>query len=152
VKPFAAAGMAGRRAATGSTWASMLPASSVVDCFFALWFRLTPDREARLTAILLGFAISLVIEPQYFSPRPDSSMTDLRTIRSAPRLEWFVSAGFGANAESQNLRGVGRQPDGERRPEHKSTEPNGQRPRALILASETDRNRIKPVMNKPPCG
>jgi glycopeptide antibiotics resistance protein len=47
--------------------------------FFALWFSLTPGiARPRLTAILLGFAISLVIETlQYFLPTRDSSMTDL---------------------------------------------------------------------------
>ena len=47
--------------------------------FFALCFLLTPSiARPRLTAILLGFAISLVIETlQYFLPTRDSSMTDL---------------------------------------------------------------------------
>jgi glycopeptide antibiotics resistance protein len=47
--------------------------------FFALWFSLTPGiARPRLTAILLGFAISLLIETlQYFLPTRDSSMTDL---------------------------------------------------------------------------
>ena len=47
--------------------------------FFALWFSLTPGiARPRLTALLLGFAISLAIETlQYFLPTRDSSMTDL---------------------------------------------------------------------------
>ncbi|MGA7352387.1 MAG: VanZ family protein [Acidobacteriaceae bacterium] len=47
--------------------------------FFALRFSLTPGiARPRLTALLLGFAISLAIETlQYFLPTRDSSMTDL---------------------------------------------------------------------------
>jgi hypothetical protein len=47
--------------------------------FFALWFSLTPGiARPRLTALLLGFTISLIIESlQYFLPTRDSSMTDL---------------------------------------------------------------------------
>jgi hypothetical protein len=47
--------------------------------FFALWFSLAPGiARPRLTALLLGFAISVAIETvQYFLPTRDSSMTDL---------------------------------------------------------------------------
>lgn len=47
--------------------------------FFALWFSLSPTvARPRMTALLLGAAISLTIETlQYFLPTRDSSMTDL---------------------------------------------------------------------------
>jgi len=49
--------------------------------FFALWFSLQPAiRRPRLTAVLLGVALSFAIESiQYFLPTRDSSMTDLLT-------------------------------------------------------------------------